>query len=227
MKYFTIIALPTVLFGLVGSYALPISRLRNRQELNLELCANPEAVLDPGCWDLINIPDYLNNPNTGWNHTIPICADSTKCCTDDDTGWSTCFLRLAQKGAGEDCTTTSDEHCQSGKTLAPDLHPDIVASVRVTVESIYGVQGFFRTYYQSKSLSADGKYGFTDSQRLARRFPPSVIHNSQHHRIFRSQKRITDHDFCRIGCPVCWACVSYGISISCLLIQALMLIDLV
>ncbi|KAL8697207.1 MAG: hypothetical protein Q9224_002428 [Gallowayella concinna] len=92
---------------------------------------------------------YLNNPNTGWNHTIPICDDSTKCCTDNDDGWSTCFLRLAQEGVDEDCTNLNGDRCKSGRKLAPDLHPSIVAPVRSTVASIYGVHSFFTTYYDS------------------------------------------------------------------------------
>ena len=142
-----------VLFSLDGLHASPLSRLWNRQGLTLEECANEEAALDARCWDLINIPDYLNNPTTGWNHTIPICEDSTKCCTDRDTGWSTCYLNLAQEGTGEDCTTMSDHDCKSGKALDPDLHPSIVAPVRYTVASIYGVHSFFSTYYTSMSLS--------------------------------------------------------------------------
>ncbi|KAL8992963.1 MAG: hypothetical protein Q9169_006695 [Polycauliona sp. 2 TL-2023] len=128
--------------------AWPLSQLIERQELTLELCGNQEAVPDPKCWEIANIPRYLNDPSTGWIQTTPTCADSTRCCIPEDDGWSTCFLRLALPGVGQDCTTLNDRPCTDQTVLAP-LDASIVPQVRNTVLSIYGVHNFFSTYYNS------------------------------------------------------------------------------
>ncbi|KAL8773807.1 MAG: hypothetical protein Q9194_004219 [Teloschistes cf. exilis] len=102
-----------------------------------------------------NVPDYLNNPNTGWIHTTPTCEDSTRCCIPDDDGWTTCFLRLALPASGQDCTTLNDHPCTAQAVLDPNLAPSILPQVRYTVMSIYGVHGFFAQYFDSTLLHFD------------------------------------------------------------------------
>ncbi|KAL8677713.1 MAG: hypothetical protein Q9186_005897, partial [Xanthomendoza sp. 1 TL-2023] len=153
MKYYYLHLLPIAILSFTSSYASPVSRLRIRQDVTHDQCVNPEASLDARCWDLANIPDYLNNPNTGWNHTIPICDDSTKCCTDNDDGWSTCFLRLAQVGVDEDCTNLNGDRCKSGKNLAPDLHPSIVApnAAAQALGNVVGITEYFDPKKESQT----------------------------------------------------------------------------
>ena len=130
--------------------AWPLSRLWNRQDLTLDVCANQKAVPDSRCWNLANIPSYLNDPTTGWIHTTPTCDDSTRCCVPSDDGWSTCFLRLALPDSGQDCTTLNDHPCTTQGDLDPNLAPTILPQARYTVMSIYGVHDFFSTYFNSE-----------------------------------------------------------------------------
>lgn len=113
-------------------------------------CANPAAVFDSVCWTTLGIGDYLDNPTTGWNHTTPICSDSTRCCLIDEA-WSTCFLRLGRGIAGEDCTTMNDQTCKWGGEISPYLAPSIFGQVRYVMKSIYGVHNFFSTYFTGTS----------------------------------------------------------------------------
>lgn len=137
------------------SQAWPLSKLWTRQGLTLDVCADPKAVPDANCFNLANVPDYLNNPNTGWIHTTPTCVDSTKCCIPDDDGWTTCFLRLALPASGQDCTTLNDHPCTAQAVLDPNLAPSILPQVRYTVMSIYGVHGFFAQYFDSRLFYFD------------------------------------------------------------------------
>lgn len=132
--------------------ASPVSTIVKRQDLTKELCANQEALPDSRCWDLpdVNIPSYLNDQNTGWIHTTPTCADLTRCCLPKDDGWTTCYLRLALPGVGQDCTILNDHPCTPQTVLASDLDGSIKAQVRNTVLTIYGIHDFFSTYYRSK-----------------------------------------------------------------------------
>lgn len=144
----------TAIFLMTYVEAWPLSQLAERQDLSLDLCANQEALPDSRCWSLANIPSYLNDPSKGWIHTTPFCDDTTRCCSPSDDGWSTCYLRLALPGVGQDCTTLNDHPCKTQTVLAPNLDHSIIPQVRNTVLTIYGIHDFFSTYYTSKSVCA-------------------------------------------------------------------------
>ncbi|KAL8810882.1 MAG: hypothetical protein Q9200_002230 [Gallowayella weberi] len=141
--------LSIAVFAASSIEAWPLARLAERQDLTLDVCANQEAIPDSRCWNLANIPSYLNDPTTGWMKTTPTCDDSTRCCSTQDDGWSTCYLRLALPGVGQDCTTLNDHPCVAQTVLAPELDHSIIPQVRTMVLSIYGVHDFFSTYYTS------------------------------------------------------------------------------
>lgn len=127
----------------IQANARPFSELFPRQEPSLASCSDPNSVSGARCWSIADVPSYLNNDTTGWIRTTPQCDDLTRCCSPSEA-WSTCFLRLASGQPGQDCTTL-----RGPCTVRPFdkyLHPGIVAQVKATVTSIYGVQAFFLNY---------------------------------------------------------------------------------
>ena len=40
-------------------------------------CDNQGAVFAPECWTRLGLSAYLNDPETGWNVTTPVCKWST------------------------------------------------------------------------------------------------------------------------------------------------------
>ena len=79
------------------------TNLNVRQTVN---CADLNAAISPLCWDILKIPDYLNDPTEGWKAKTPICtiADNKQFCCEPNEPWSTCFLRLAHGTPNQDCT---------------------------------------------------------------------------------------------------------------------------
>lgn len=133
--------------GLETLNCSPIQWLSERQ--NDPQCGNPAAVFVSSCWTTLGISDYLENTETGWNHTIPVCSDSTKCCLLNEA-WTTCYLRLGRGVAGEDCTTMDDSQCKWNGEISSSLDPKIYAQVRYVMKSIYGVHAFFSSYFKGK-----------------------------------------------------------------------------
>ena len=120
-----------------------IHELEKRQQVN---CTDPNAFFFSECWDILNIKDYLENPETGWIHTTRICQDSggrnednngANCCRDGEA-WSTCYLRLAIPGSAHDCTSTSVDRCDAAMIQGINVHPSIRPYVRYTVKNIFG-----------------------------------------------------------------------------------------
>ncbi|KAL8920585.1 MAG: hypothetical protein Q9172_004441 [Xanthocarpia lactea] len=135
-----------------------IHELEKRQQVN---CTDPYAFFFSECWDILNIKDYLENPETGWIHTTRICQDSggrnednngANCCRDGEA-WSTCYLRLAIPGSDHDCTSTSVDRCDAAMIQGINVHPSIRPYVRYTVKNIFAnsallaINNFFLTYY--------------------------------------------------------------------------------
>ena len=133
--------------------ASPLSNFVARQDFTIASCASTAAVFDSRCWGLLNIPDYLNNPSSGWLKTTPTCGDSTKCCIPEDDGWSTCYLRLALAKAGQDCTTLNDHVCTNMNAVSTALAPAIYPQARYVTQSIYGIHDFYSTYYEGQNNS--------------------------------------------------------------------------
>ncbi|KAL8892150.1 MAG: hypothetical protein Q9215_000907 [Flavoplaca cf. flavocitrina] len=50
-----------------------IHELEKRQQVN---CTDPQAFFFEECWRILNVHDYLVNPETGWIATTRICQDS-------------------------------------------------------------------------------------------------------------------------------------------------------
>lgn len=125
----------------------PIQSLSERQDDRQ--CGNPAAVFVSSCWTTLGVSNYLRDPVTGWNHTIPVCSDSTKCCLLNEA-WTTCYLRLGRGVAGEDCTTMDDSQCKWNGEISSFLDPSIYAQVRYVMKSIYGVHAFFASYFKGK-----------------------------------------------------------------------------
>ena len=137
-----------VCLGLDFCIGNPILSSRKRQaEPN---CGDPAAIFYSACWSSLGISDYLDNPATGWNHTTPVCDDSTRCCVPDEA-WSTCFLRLGRGLSGEDCTSMGNDNCKWNEEMSTTLAPSIYAQVRYVLKSIYGVHDFFSTYFTGES----------------------------------------------------------------------------
>ena len=125
--------------------ASPLPDLSERQ-VDMD-CDNPGAIFMAGCWNALNIGDYLYN----WNKTTPVCADSTRCCVNDEA-WSTCFLRLGRAYAGQNCLSIGDTDC-TWQDESIHVDPSIYPQVRYVMKSIYGIHGFFSTYNTGKQSS--------------------------------------------------------------------------
>ena len=82
-------------------------------------CYNITAAFNSSCWDILDIPDYLTNPQTGWISHVPTCDDSTSnginkqgCCdTANGEPWSTCYLRIGRGLPGTDCSVINPTSC--------------------------------------------------------------------------------------------------------------------
>ncbi|KAI4227931.1 MAG: hypothetical protein L6R36_002011 [Xanthoria steineri] len=129
-----------------------IHELEKRQQVN---CTDPYAFFFSECWDILNVHDYLVNPETGWIATTRICQNSgglnqdnngANCCRDKEP-WATCYLRLAIPGSDHDCTSTSVDRCDSAMLQDIKVDPSILPWVRYTVKNIYAINNFFVTYY--------------------------------------------------------------------------------
>lgn len=102
-------------------------------------CNDTATTFDESCWDTLDMGGYLNDPVTGWNHTVPICQewdrDST-CCLSTEP-WTTCYLRLAHGVSGADCSQINAQTCSYDATL--HVNPSIQAHVHYTLKNIYGI----------------------------------------------------------------------------------------
>ncbi|KAL8660141.1 MAG: hypothetical protein Q9226_000047 [Calogaya cf. arnoldii] len=136
-----------------------IHELEKRQQVN---CTDPAAFFFSECWTILNIHDYLLNPQTGWIATTRICQDSggrnednngANCCRDQEA-WATCYLRLAIPGSDQDCTSTSGDRCDGAMLQTIQVDPSIRPYVRYTVKNIYAINNFFQTYYTALNNAA-------------------------------------------------------------------------
>ncbi|KAL8869524.1 MAG: hypothetical protein Q9174_004209 [Haloplaca sp. 1 TL-2023] len=120
-----------------------VRELQKRQQVT---CDNPDALFFVECWDILDIPNYLIAPQTGWINTVRTCQDTggspedndgSTCCVKDEA-WATCYLRLAIPGTSADCTSPSGDRCDQAiinQIRVPEVtHP----WVRYTVKNIYG-----------------------------------------------------------------------------------------
>ena len=114
------------------SYAAPVEALQSR---DLATCQDPNAGIDPSCWDLLDLTTFITN----WNKTTPMCPPGPttgKCCGATEA-WTTCFLRMNQPESGSDCTTISScAFSPSLKTIPNDSH--MTAQAHYVVFNIYG-----------------------------------------------------------------------------------------
>ncbi|KAL8993090.1 MAG: hypothetical protein Q9169_006604 [Polycauliona sp. 2 TL-2023] len=129
-----------------------IHELEKRQQVN---CTDPLAFFFQECWSILNVNEYLTNPQTGWLATTRICQNSggrnvdnngRNCCKKDEP-WSTCYLRLAIPKSDYDCTATNVDRCDSAMLQGVNVDPSIEPWVRYTVKNIYAINNFFVTYY--------------------------------------------------------------------------------
>ena len=96
------------------------------------------------------------DPNTALEKCI-----TSKSCTPDDT-WSSCYLRLAHRKAGQSCTSTETKACDLDMELDANLDPSIKAQVRYVIKSIYGVHEFFHSYDDGKIIQSILSDQFSD-----------------------------------------------------------------
>ena len=70
------------------SSPLPILALDNGQAVNR---TDFKVSFDSSCWPTLNLEEYLENPETGWNRTAPFCTgdeDDAACCLPAEP-WTT------------------------------------------------------------------------------------------------------------------------------------------
>lgn len=88
--------------------------LETRQSLN---CNDLAAPFDSSCWGTsgLNVPDFLRR----WKQNTPTCQgvystnateNTTACCTQQES-WSICFLRIAYRKSGYDCSEINLGSC--------------------------------------------------------------------------------------------------------------------
>lgn len=119
--------------SLVGS-SLSSTQLNERQLVN---CTDLASAFDGSCWKTLDLSDWLNNPTTGWNKTTPICDayhDSSHCCIAGEP-WTTCFLRLAHRTGGSDCSEINVQTCSVD--MHQDVGPQIAPQVHYVMKTIY------------------------------------------------------------------------------------------
>lgn len=98
------------------------------------------GVFDSRCWEILNVGVFLNDPVVGWNRTVPVCGirgsqfaqNSTETCCMPSEPWSTCFLRLATRNPGLDCTSLESPYCSLTplRGIAPSIAPQVHYVVR-------------------------------------------------------------------------------------------------
>ena len=111
-------------------------------------CTNIFANSSTGCWDKLDIADYL----ASWNRTTPSYPandDDAACCSPSEP-WTTCFLRLSYDDPGTDCTQLGPQFC-SLRPLSPALDPSIAPKVRYVVNNIVSINSFFSSYDSGES----------------------------------------------------------------------------
>ena len=117
------------------------SKLEERQTYN---CTDLAASFDYRCWNELDLSGYLNDPETGWNHTVRMCSeeqsaesnDGADCCKVGEA-WTTCYLRLGHGTPGQDCSQINSQFCSYQSTLAPDLDPSVKPQVQYVMKNIY------------------------------------------------------------------------------------------
>ncbi|KAL8982836.1 MAG: hypothetical protein Q9177_005154 [Variospora cf. flavescens] len=128
-----------------------IFELEKRQQVN---CTEPDTLFFTQCWDILNIHDYLTDPQTGWFNTTRICqneggnsgANSGNGCCSPGEPWSTCYLRLNLKYSNSNCLSIVNNDCTSN--MVSDIKvedPVLLPYVRYTVKNIFGKQRRLRT----------------------------------------------------------------------------------
>ncbi|CAD6577221.1 MAG: hypothetical protein ASARMPREDX12_008269 [Alectoria sarmentosa] len=122
-----------------------------RQVVN---CTDLEASFDSSCWNTLNLGEYLNDPEIGWNRTAAICTgdeDDSACCLPTEP-WTTCYLRLAHGFPGTDCSEINAQDCSYDPSLAVD--PRIAPYVAYTMKTIYAINDLFTTWYNALQYAA-------------------------------------------------------------------------
>lgn len=107
-------------------------------------CTDPAAAWDQRCWDELDLSGWLNDPETGWNHTVRICGvmENTEsntgadCCKPDEP-WTTCFLRLGRGGPGSDCSQINAQSCVYQGIFSPRLKPEDRPKYQYVMKNIY------------------------------------------------------------------------------------------
>ena len=96
-------------------------------------CSDLHAPTDSSCWQELDLTTWLKN----WNQTTPTCnedQDGADCCQIGEV-WNTCFLRLAHRSPGSDCTQINAQACTWSQYLAVDR--DIAPQVFYVMTNIY------------------------------------------------------------------------------------------
>jgi hypothetical protein len=117
---------------------------RSLKERQLVDCKDIRAAPDSSCWATLGLSQYLNDPNTGWNHTTPICdatMTSGACCIPGEP-WTTCYLRLAHNIGGYDCSQINPQSC--ALNLQQSVDPSIAPQVHYVLKTIYSSYPLFR-----------------------------------------------------------------------------------
>lgn len=123
---------PILALSYVATYAAPVEVLQSR---DLVTCQDPNAGIDPSCWDLLDLTTFVTN----WNKTTPVCppGPTTGKCYSATEAWTTCFLRMNQPESGPDCTTISScAFSPSLRAIPNDSH--MTAQAHYVVFDIYG-----------------------------------------------------------------------------------------
>lgn len=141
----------SIILPFIDSSPLPKPELNIRQVIN---CTDLKASFDSSCWNTLDLEGYLNDPETGWNRTAPICTgdeDDSTCCLSTEP-WTTCYLRLAHGFPGTDCSIINAQDCSYDPSLAVD--PRIAPYVAYTMKTIYAINDLFTTWFNALQYAA-------------------------------------------------------------------------
>ena len=84
-----------------------------RQQVN---CNDPSTGLDSTCWDTLQLTSWLQN----WNKTTTTCNKGEV--------WTNCFIRLANKNPGTDCSVIGGNGCgppSNNLPVAQSIEPEV------------------------------------------------------------------------------------------------------
>ena len=100
---------------------IPTQINARQQQIN---CKDPSTGLDSSCWNNLQLTSWLKN----WNQTTT--------CNKGEI-WTNCFIRLANKNPGTDCSVIGGNGCGPPSNNLP-VSPSIEPQVYYVLYNIFG-----------------------------------------------------------------------------------------